>query len=227
MNSRVDDYLDRVERLLSDIDPDDRESLLADLRDQMDKSEDPAATLGPQEDFVTEYRRSAGLPVATAHPTEESAAIRAADLVSILVLALAVLLLFSFGGQIVLGPPVLVAGWFLARGSVPWLRTAWTIVAGLMAGELAYIFLSRLVWPNRAYPLFGILLVAGAIAAFFHNTTRTPPGPSHLPLAIMWVGLVGAALLLATSMGRGGAIGGLFVAFAALALGGGLMYLRR
>lgn len=218
--SRADDYVDRVGRLLADLDPDDRTSLLADLREQLAQSDDPAL-LGTPDEFVAEYRRSAGLTPDAEHPVLIS------QITSIGVLALAVLLLFSFGGQIVLGPTVLVVGWFLARGSAAWLRNAWTVVAILLSGEITFILLGRSDWPNRVYPLLGTLLIAALVGWLFHRTAPTAPGPNHIAQAIMWGGALAAATFLVAGMPGDSPWPAILIAVSAAALGGWLILARR
>src|SRR5690606_6021169 len=104
---------------------------------------------------------------------------RPGQIASIVLLSLAVLLLFSFGSQVVLAPSVVVVGWFLARVSSPYLRMAWMIVAGLLAVEFIYLVSMRLDWPTLLIPA-SLALVAGiGVGVLFHRTPSTPPGANH------------------------------------------------
>jgi uncharacterized membrane protein len=136
----VTEYLRRIEELLADIDEDDRASLLADLTEQLSDvpGSQVTARLGTPEEFVEEYRRSAGIetPTETARPER---AIRLDTLISAIFLPFGILILFSFGGQLLFGPFILVIEWILARISPTTLRLLWSALAGLLAGEIIYL----------------------------------------------------------------------------------------
>lgn len=98
----------------------------------------------------------------TVTPSTRAATI--ATVVSVLALPLGVLILFSFGGQLVLGPFVLVIQWILAKISPTPLRVAWSILAGALVGEIVYILLDVHVAAIDGFPAVVIGLVAAALA---------------------------------------------------------------
>jgi uncharacterized membrane protein len=136
----VTEYLRLIEELLADIDEDARASLLADLTEQLSDvpGSQVTARLGTPEEFVEEYRRSAGIetPTETARPEK---AIQLDTLISAIFLPFGILILFSFGGQLLFGPFILVIEWILARISPRTLRLLWSALAGILAGEIVYL----------------------------------------------------------------------------------------
>lgn len=180
-------YLQRVARLLSSIDEDERVSLLADLSDRFEEvgDEGPIDHLGTPEEFVTEYLRSAGVH-AMMDPIEDvdaSPKLRVDTLISLVALPLGVLLLFSFGGQLIFGPLVLVVEWILARMSPTPLRITWSVLAGALVAEIAYLSVDQITvagYPNSIYgvPDGIVALIVGAISAvlFIRTTSMRPVG---------------------------------------------------
>lgn len=167
------EYLARVEELLDDVDRDERLSLLADLADQLDDLSSAEATerLGTPEEFAEEYRRSAGLESVSglrAMSTSE----KVAAAISAAALPFGVLLLFSFGGQIVFGPFALAIEWILARVSPQPLRVAWSLLAAALGGEIAYLILNLHVPAFDGFLAVVIgLVTAGLVALLFYRTT--------------------------------------------------------
>lgn len=97
----------------------------------------------------------------TVTPSTRAATI--ATVVSVLALPLGVLILFSFGGQLILGPFVLAIEWILAKLSPAPLRIAWSILAGALVGEIVYILLDVHVGVIDGFPAVTIGLVAAAL----------------------------------------------------------------
>ena len=62
-------------------------------------------------------------------------------MISALALPFGVLVLFSFGGQLVFGPFVLAIEWILARISARPLCLAWSFLGAALAGEIIYLVL--------------------------------------------------------------------------------------
>lgn len=165
-------YLDRVSHLLSDVDEDERLSLLADLADELREIPEPELSerLGTPEDFATEYRRSAGIETSTDQRSEIQLKIAAA--ISALALPLGVLVLFSFGGQLIFGPFVLAIEWILARISPHPLRIAWSLLGAALAGEIAYLALDIHVRRFEGFlaVVIGLAVAAGVALLFFRTT---------------------------------------------------------
>lgn len=165
-------YLDRVASLIADVDEEERVSLLADLADELREipESEIAERLGSPEDFALEYRQSAGLETpAEPDRTGES---RSAAVISALALPFGVLLLFSFGGQLVFGPFVLAVEWALARISPRPLRLAWSFLGAALAGEIIYLVLDLHVRWIDGFPAVIIgLAVAALTSLLFFRTT--------------------------------------------------------
>jgi uncharacterized membrane protein len=165
-------YLDRVAQLLSDVDEEERVSLLADLEDELREipESELAERLGMPEDFAAEYRRSAGIKV----PDNEEPEIQSkiATVVSVLALPFGVLLLFSFGGQLIYGPFVLAIEWILARISPRPLRLAWAFLGAALVGEIVYLVLDIHVRRIDGFLAVVVALAAAAsVALLFFRTT--------------------------------------------------------
>ena len=172
-NRSATEYLKRIEELLGDIAEDDRASLLADLTEQLSDvpSSQMTAQLGTPEEFVEEYRRSAGIetPSETSRPAR---AIRLDTLISAICLPFGIAILLSFGGQLLFGPFVLVIEWILARISPRPLRILWSGLAGLLAAEIIYLIVDMNGGQIRTFT--GLLLgsaTAAVIGLMFFRTT--------------------------------------------------------
>lgn len=171
MSASTAAYLDRVARLLADVDEEERVSLLADLADELREIPDSELTerLGSPEDFAAEYRRSARIETPADQEPEIQSKIATA--ISAVALPFGVLALFSFGGQLIFGPFVLAIEWILARISPSPLRIAWSLLGAALAGEIAYLAV------NVRGPFDGLLAVviglavAAAVALLFFSTT--------------------------------------------------------
>lgn len=165
-------YLDRVAHLLADVDEEERVSLLADLADELREipESELAERLGSPEDFAIEYRRSAGIEASAEEEPEIQSKIATA--ISALALPFGVLVLFSFGGQLIFGPFVLAIEWILARISPRPLRIAWSFLGAALAGEVAYLALDIHVRRFDGF-LAGVigLVVAAVVALLFFRTT--------------------------------------------------------
>ncbi len=165
-------YLDRVASLLADVDEEERVSLLADLAEELRELPEAelAERLGSPEQFALEYRRSAGLET----PAEKDLKVESniATVISALALPFGVLVLFSFGGQLIFGPFVLAIEWILARISPRPLRIAWSFLGAALAGEIVYLVLDIHVRRIEGFLAVVIGLAVAAITAllFFRTT---------------------------------------------------------
>lgn len=114
-----------------------------------------------------------GLEVESLPEPRSSSPPPAATVVSGLLLPIGVLVLLSFGAQIVFGPFVLAIEWILARVSAQPIRIAWCLLAGALAGEITYLLLDL-----QVSQIDGVLaVVAGVLTAvlvtpLFISTTR-------------------------------------------------------
>lgn len=96
-----------------------------------------------------------------------------ATILSGLLLPVGVLVLFSFGGQIVFGPFVLAIEWILARVSARPIRIAWCVLAGALAGEIVYLALDLKVTQIDGFlAVVAGLLIASLVVPLFISTTR-------------------------------------------------------
>lgn len=134
-------YLAEVDRLLDDLDADEKSSLLADLRDRLEETSEAAIAemLGSPKEFVDEYRSSAGIDSDASTGSRSWKMVE--NILSGLMLPFGAIVLLSFGGQVLLGPIVLPVEWMLARISARPLRIAWSVLAGALVAEIAYLVL--------------------------------------------------------------------------------------
>jgi len=172
-NRSATEYLKRIEELLADIGEDDRASLMADLAEQLSdvSGSEVTARLGTPEEFVEEYRRSAGIEKPS-EPARPERAIRLDTLISAICLPFGIAILLSFGGQLLFGPFILVIEWILARISPRPLRLLWSALAGLLAAEIIYLIMDINDTQTRTFT--GLLLglaTAVVIGLLFIRTT--------------------------------------------------------
>lgn len=102
-------------------------------------------------------------------------------LVSAALLPVGVLVLLSFGAQIVLAPFVLVIEWILARVAKGPAQIAWSMLAGVLAGEFVFLLLDLHTDFNGFLGVTAGLVVAVIVAFAFLATTRAStadPGDS-------------------------------------------------
>jgi uncharacterized membrane protein len=169
-------YLDEVGRLLDDLDADETSSLLADLGDRLGEISEAqiAERLGSPKDFVDEYRSSAGIDSKATIGSRPATLVQ--NLLSGLLLPFGAIVLFSFGGQLILGPFVVTLEWVLARISARPLRIAWSLLAGALVAEIAYLVLDIYVGAidGLAAVLAGMMVGAFAGILIYRTAAATP-----------------------------------------------------
>lgn len=84
-----------------------------------------------------------------------------------------VLILFSFGGQVIVAPALLPAQWIIARHTSGWVSTSFAMVGALLLVEVVWLLLA-LVIGDAASIAMGLVAVVVAIGAgiVFFNTSR-------------------------------------------------------
>lgn len=103
--------------------------------------------------------------------THTAQRVNVATLTSVLALPFGILVLFSFGGQLILGPFVLAIEWILARVSPKPLRITWSLLAGALVGEIAVIVTDTYLFPLNSYLIaLTWILIAGPIAILVYRT---------------------------------------------------------
>jgi hypothetical protein len=92
--------------------------------------------------------------------------------VSGLLTPLGVLVLFSFGAQIVFAPFVLAIEWILARVALRPVRIIWSVLAGALAGEYVYLLFDLRVEQVDGLPavLLGLVTAALVIPVYLWTT---------------------------------------------------------
>lgn len=93
--------------------------------------------------------------------------------ISVLALPFGVIVLFSFGGQLIVGPFALAIEWILARVSPRPLRLAWSFLAAVLAGEIAFLALDIHVPALEGFLAVVLgLATAALVAILFYRTTE-------------------------------------------------------
>ena len=82
-----------------------------------------------------------------------------------------VIILFSFGGQVVVAPALLPAQWIIARDTTGWISIGFSILGALLTAEVVYLVFALIVGETPLSLVVGIPL-ALACAALFYRTSR-------------------------------------------------------
>lgn len=168
------DYIESVGRLLSDLDEEDRTSLLQELSDQIEDMTDAevARRLGTPEEFVAEYRRSAGLSEPAGHREPWTIT----TVASALLLPVGLYALYTFGdSRLILMPLALATFWLLARISRRPLRIAWSVLAGTAGAQVLYFIFDQQGGAGRTNGLqaaAALVAIAALVALLFYRTSR-------------------------------------------------------
>lgn len=180
--AKAAEYLEEVGRLLSDIDEEDRTNLLGELADQLEDLTDAEAIdrLGSPEEFVVEFRRSAGLeelrPPVQRHKTLITVA-------STLLLPIGLYVLYSLGEQqLLLVPIALAVLWGIARLSPRPLQITWSVLAGILGAQVLYFIFDQQGGAGRSdgfQAAAALVTTAALITLLFYRTTRNEVGPTE------------------------------------------------
>ena len=99
----------------------------------------------------------------------------AASTTLLIVAIFSALMLFSFGGQIIVAPALLPAQWLIARHTTGAASMTFSVLGGLLAAELVWIVLAVLL-DGAVSLLSGVLLVTAGLAAGFWFFRTSRPG---------------------------------------------------
>ena len=86
--------------------------------------------------------------------------------------ALSVVILFSFGGQLVVAPALLPVQWLLARHTDGWVARAFAVLGTLLAFEVVFLVTALLLGDGGRAALSGTALGLVAAIAFFRTADR-------------------------------------------------------
>ena len=87
------------------------------------------------------------------------------------------LMLFSFGGQIVVAPVLLPAQWLIARRTRETISMAFSSLGALLAAEVTWISLAVSFGSGASLAVGGLVAAAGLVAGFiFFKTSRPAVG---------------------------------------------------
>lgn len=83
-----------------------------------------------------------------------------------------VLILFSFGGQVVVAPALLPAQWMIARDATGWVSVAFSILGAILAAEFVYLVLALIVGETPTTVVIGAPAALAAGVAFYLSSRR-------------------------------------------------------
>lgn len=92
----------------------------------------------------------------------------------VLLAGFSVLILFSFGGQLIVAPALLPAQWIIARNTHGWPSTWFSVLGSLLAAEVTWLGFAVLLDAGTQPLAIDFLLVFGAVVAavLFFRTSR-------------------------------------------------------
>lgn len=87
---------------------------------------------------------------------------------------LSLLILFSFGGQVVVAPALLPAQWLIARNTSGWISMAFSILGAVLIAEVAWLALALALSVGEGGSLVigvaGLVLAVGSGVVFFRTS---------------------------------------------------------
>ena len=86
------------------------------------------------------------------------------------------LVLFSFGGQVIIAPVLLPAQWLIARHTRAATSMAFSVLGALLAAELTWIVLALGFGENATLAVGGLVGAAGMLVGFLFFATSRPAG---------------------------------------------------
>lgn len=97
----------------------------------------------------------------------------AASTALLVVAIFSALMLFSFGGQIVVAPALLPAQWLIARHTGGSASMTFSVLGGLLTAELVWIVLAVVLGGTMSLPSGALVVSSGLAAGFvFFKTSR-------------------------------------------------------
>ena len=85
--------------------------------------------------------------------------------------AFSVLILFSFGGQLIVAPALLPVQWFVAHNTDGWVSKAFSLLGAMLLAEVLLLGMGLLLGETVAAALIGgVLGLAGGVT--FYRTSR-------------------------------------------------------
>lgn len=91
----------------------------------------------------------------------------------LLVGAFSVVILFSFGGQVVVAPALLPAQWMIARDTSGWVSTTFAVLGALLTAEVVYLVSALIFGENPVTVAMGVPVALGAGLLFYRSSRRT------------------------------------------------------
>jgi hypothetical protein len=83
-----------------------------------------------------------------------------------------VVILFSFGGQVIVGPALLPAQWIIARDTSGWVSTAFSVLGALLLIEVTYLLTALGLGESSVTVAVGVPLAIVAGYLFYRTSQR-------------------------------------------------------
>ena len=94
----------------------------------------------------------------------------------LLTAAFSIVVLFSFGGQVMVAPALLPIQWLVARHTRGFVSVLFSVLGGLLAAEVAWIALAVVIGEDVSAFLVATILAAGLAAGWvFFKISRPRP----------------------------------------------------
>ncbi len=87
-----------------------------------------------------------------------------------------VLILFSFGGQVVVAPALLPAQWIIARDTSGWVSTTFSALGAVLTAEVVYLVFALVFGENPVTVAMGVPVALGFGLLFYRSSRRTRQG---------------------------------------------------
>ncbi|MEA2001939.1 MAG: hypothetical protein U9N84_08660 [Actinomycetota bacterium] len=84
--------------------------------------------------------------------------------------AFSILILFSFGGQVIVAPVLLPVQWLIARNVSGGASRSFSILGALLLAEVVLVGSTLLIGERPAGVIVGLLLAVGAAAIFYRTS---------------------------------------------------------
>ncbi len=87
-----------------------------------------------------------------------------------------VLILFSFGGQVVVAPALLPAQWMIARDTSGWVSVLFSVLGAVLLAEVLYLGFALVVGESPVAVALGVPVAVAGGYLFYRTSRRRQPG---------------------------------------------------
>jgi hypothetical protein len=94
----------------------------------------------------------------------------------LLVGSFSVVILFSFGGQLVVAPALLPAQWIIARDTYGWVSKTFSVLGALLLAEVTYLIFALVFGEVPVTVVIGVPVALAAGFGFYRTSHRANQG---------------------------------------------------